>query len=451
MDKDSIIIKHEQEVVAETEASIDELAKSNDTQEKRLREIQEKISELYQKQEKEPLKVKVKRKLEEIKNPKNQDELSYDELFDLAETSLKERGLSTDNFDYSDLISEEELDKIIKELNSPLPREDKWKKSDFIVVFIAAVLGAIADMVLGNRDNKLTGKNSKFSEKLNELHNHKDGAPIDYQGKHFGGGYHRSRSSGHDILRPLKGIKQFKNGEFIGKYFEAGNPIEVISNANQFGKSYDELSWIEATTRWIGHMLADFCSKASLPFPGYSYFSEANNRNLRKLTSTLYTNGLNCKNMATQSFTAILIEFIIRIYFGIQSIRNLTDNELEIKEDYSNFDKIKEFILPTNKEKLHEMLLVAHSIVAGINVGKITIKCLVKEDISSLASINIAEIMAVIRYGFSVTKATLKRHDKYAKLIYHADDTNNEWLNLEKEMLDEQILFLGEKTDTLVV
>lgn len=315
------------------------------------------------------------------------------------------------------------------------------------MVFIAASIGSVADIILGSRDNKLTGKDSRVSNNLNDLHEntfkHAQGAPIDYQGKHFGGGFHRELSKGHDLARFPEGIMSFKNGTFEGSYFVDGIKKVVSSSVNQNGNVYEQLSLVQAVVEYTRHMLADLCSKNSLPFPGYSFLRESNNRDLRKFSADMYQNGFNLKNVILQSISTIIIEIIVRLYFSIQSVKKYVA-EVEIKDDYSNFEAIKRFIKPINKDKLHEMLLVAHSIVMAVNVGKVVIK-------KSPWEINVTEIISVVNYGIKVTKAVAARNSDYAKLMYHSGEINKTWSELENTVLNDEVAVISETPECLVV
>lgn len=368
---------------------------------------------------------------------------SYDEIFEKAKRSLVERGLDVENLDYHDLVSESELQEIMAELNRPLPRREKWTKSDFIVIFIAASIGSLADIILGDRNNKLTGQNSAFSDWLNQFHKHDSGGPIDYQGKGFGGPYHRGLSRGHDILRFIEGIMMFKRGEFVGIRYENGQAIEVISRVNQYGNPYEQLPTIEAIVKYAQHMFGDLFSTCSLPFPGSSFLAESDSRTLRKFAADMYQNGFNIKNVIIQSLTTIIIEVIIRIYYSIQSVKQYKD-EIELAEDYSNFEAFKRFIKPTNKEKLHEMLLVAHAIVTAVNVGKVVIK-------KAPWEINITEIIAVIRYGIKVLKNTRARHSEYAKLMRNVEEIHQRWQEFEAKICYDCEEVAKEITEVLVI
>jgi hypothetical protein len=235
----------------------------------------------------------------------------------------------------------------------------------------------------------------------------------------------------------------FKNGTFEGVRYVNGvaEPIKVV--ANQYGNPYAQMSTIEAIIGYAQHMFADLFSKVSLPFPGYSFLTESSNRDVRKFAADMYHNGFNCKNIIIQSASTIAIEVIIRIYFSIMSVKKYHD-QIEVAEDYSNLEALKKFIKPESKEKLHEMLLVAHAIVTAMNVGKVVIT-------KNLASINVTEIISVIRYGISVVSAMNKRHGEYARLIYHAGEINDLWKKLDSEYSIDETAFIEDYPEKLII
>ena len=427
-DKDLVILKYLDEEQKDNERELREITKETDAQSDKLDSLIALMSSKLKTQGKKVPQVtpgEVYSGYEEISIQFDNEILSYDELYKEAELNLRKRGLDVENIDFESLLSDEEINEIIKELNAPLTEREKWTKSDFIAVFIAALIGCIADLVLGDRNNKLTGQNSKFSKWLNEFHKHEPGAPIDYQGPHFGGGHHRNRSRGHDLLRFIEAILMFKNGEFRGVYYKDGVAHYVKTNLNQFGNAYQKLGTIDAIVRYVKHMLADFCSTYSLPFPGSSFLAECGNRDLRKFSAVMYENGFNLKNIMTQAFSTVAIELILRVYNSINAVKAM--NNSEIAEDYSNFDKAKEFINPSNKEKLYELLLTAHAITTGFNIGKIIIK-------KAPWEINVTEIFAVIKYARKVIKANKKRHNKTAILFRNSQHIHEEWDRLEDEI-----------------
>jgi hypothetical protein len=66
------------------------------------------------------------------------------------------------------------------------------------------------------------------------------------------------------------------------------------------------------------------------------------------------------------------------------------------------------------------MLLLAHTIVTAVNVGKVIIT-------KKPWQINVTEIISVIRYAIPVVNNTINRHSEYAKLIRNADEINKNW------------------------
>lgn len=433
MDKETIILKYIQNELNDVETNINELKQSNISKDIAIDNLENKIDEIY-------ALLNMEKKLPEINDlvlikPTSQISVpvitSYEELYEKSSLSLKARGLDIENLDYRDLVTENELIQIEKQFNRPLPRKEKWEKADFIAVFIAASIGSLVDIILSDRNNKFTGKNSDFSNWLDKFHKHDSGAPIDYQGKGFGGGYHRGLSKGHDILRFIEGIMMFKNGQFEGIRYVDGVAKKVVSSVNQYGNPYEQLGWIEAILKYTQHMFADMLSTNSLPFPGSSFIVECSNRELRKLAATMYHNGFNIKNVMTQSLSTIIIEVIVRVYFSIKSVQNSKES-FEISDGYLNYETIKTFIKPNSKEKLYEMLLMSHSIVSAINIGKVVIK-------KSPWEINVTEIISVVRYSIPVVNGLINRNSEHAKLMRNSEEVHQGWEQLASEINLQEI------------
>lgn len=432
MDKDSIILKYIKEESNDCENEINKLKSKNNDNIERINKIDNELDEIYKLLNKPRKSVKditpntVKEQKSKTLDIYTQKEKSYDELFDIALQSISERGIDVENMDYHNLVSKAELNEITSRLNRHLDKKEKWVKNDFIAVFIAASIGSLIDFILGDRNNKFTGKESDFSKWLNQFHKHESGSPIDYQGKGFGGGFHRGLSKGHDILRFIESIIMIKEGRFEGITYSDGVAHKVVSNVNQYGNPYEQLSLIEAIVKYAKHMFADLFSTCSLPFPGHSFLMECGNREIRKFAATMYQQGFNLKNIMIQSLSTIIIEVIIRIYFAISEVKKYKDT-VEIKEDYSNFKAfIRVMKLENNKAKLNEMLLLSHSIVCGMNIGKIIIT-------KQPWSINITEIISVVKYTIPVIENLKNRQSDYAKIIRNADEIKEGWYNLAIE------------------
>lgn len=438
MDKDSIILKYDQLEVDNIAQEINGLDRANSDQKEALEEMQEKINSLYASINRSPTPTSVEAisdiDMFEAASDSYTEVKTYDELFEHAKSSLINRGLDIETLDYKELVSEEELKELVDEMNRPLSERERWEKGDFIVVFISAAIGSLADIVLGDRSNDLTGDKSSFSSWLNKFHKHESGAPIDYQGEGFGGGFHRGLSKGHDLLRFIEAVFMFKNGQFEGIRYVNGEAIKVVSKLNQLENPYEQLSLIDALIRYTKHMVADLFSTCSLPFPGHSFLVEADNRQLRKFAVDMYQNGFNCKNVLVQGLSTAIIEIILRVYYSIKSVKKM-ENNLDISEDYSNWEKIKEFITPHNQEKLNEMMLVAHSIVTAVSIGKIVVK-------KAPWEINITEIISVVKYGIRVVNANEARHSEYGKLIRNEEELHRKWGELEAQItgLDKETI-----------
>ncbi|MEL7648713.1 MAG: hypothetical protein AAGU76_11505 [Sedimentibacter sp.] len=432
MDKDSVILRYLQAEVKDSEHEMSELKKVNERNEKSLGNIDAKMDEVY-------ARLKMNRKTAAIKHAAVKTdsaaacpvkELSYDQLYQKAKSSLESRGLDVDSMDYHDLVSQRELDEITNQLNKPLTQREKWDKGDFVAVFVAASVGSLADIILSNRNNKLTGQDSDFSKWLDQFHKHEGGDPLDYQGPGFGGGYHRGLSKSHDVLRFIEAILMIKNGRFEGIRYMDGIGQKVVSTVNQYGTPYEQLGLIEAILKYAKHMFADLFSTCSLPFPGSSFLVESSSRDIRKLAASMYQNGFNLKNIMIQSLSTILVEVILRIYFAVKSYKKYK-NEFEMEDDYSNIEAVKRFIKPENKEKLNEMLLMAHSIVTAVNIGKVVIK-------KSPWEINVTEIFSVIKYAAAVIKSAADRNSEYGKLIRNSHDIHERWEQLASEFSLEE-------------
>ena len=145
----------------------------------------------------------------------------------------------------------------------------------------------------------------------------------------------------------------------------------------------------------------------------------------------MYSQGFNIKNILIQSTSTIGIELIIRIYYGVKAAKKYKTN-VDIKEDYSNFAAFTKFIKPENTEKLYEMLLLSHTIVVAINVGKVVIT-------KKPWEINITEIISVVRYGIKVLNNTINRNSEYGKLIRNSNEIEDNWDRLLEECLIDNI------------
>lgn len=278
---------------------------------------------------------------------------------DFSSSYLGSKGYDTSQISLEDILSDDKIQAIRKEVNRPLVERLKWDKWDYIFAFGAAVAGSTADFMWGDPtkglSKYLSDKNTKVGGWFESIHSlHHSGSPLDYQGFKMGGGNHRIRSIGHDLFGFIQGIWQIKNGTFTGGYFNDGQWIKIVSECNQYGTPYDKLSWIEAIWQYTVHVFCDFFSSKSLPVPGFGYLSRLPSRDIRILADEMYKNGYNLRHMFVQALSIAFVEIIIRAYVHIR---------------YHKTDISKESL----KLKQSEIRLLAHSIVTSINIGKVAI------------------------------------------------------------------------------
>lgn len=425
-DRDLVILKSQQMELEEIGREIEENKKASDDNLKKADELIRGADDLL---ERLGMSKNICIPKKEIKIPLEETFISplaadytYDELYLRAEKNLLSKGIDIYNLNQADLLDEDVINRIEYELNKPLDRREKWTKDDKIIVFAAAIVGIATDFFFGNRDNPLTGKNSKFAEHLDKLHVHPGGSPIDYQGEGFGGGDHRVLSKGHDLLRIVEAIWQIKNGTFVGIRHEYGKAIKVVSRVNQYGNPYEQMSTIEAIANYFKHMTGDFFSKNSIPIPGYSFFMESSNRELRVFAATMYKQGFNLKNVAIQGISTLAVELMLRIYMAIKETKRLLkeDKSLNILEDFSNFENIKTIINPAANSKYREMFLVTHAVITAVNIGKVIIK-------KAPWEINLTEIFMTIRYLVPYIKEVLDRHSRQAILSRNTQEIISDW------------------------
>ncbi|MEQ8200531.1 MAG: hypothetical protein ABRQ24_03795 [Syntrophomonadaceae bacterium] len=449
IDKDTVILKYQQDEIKDMDSDTVNIQDKNRSNTDRINAIHEQVQEImdfyslnYPKRQVPEL--SVVKKYSRSNNENNIDN-SYDELYLHASSSLEARGIDLNKLTYNDLLDSDVIAAIDHKLNRPLPPAERWTKDDFIIVFVAAAVGMIADFVFGNRTNPLTGSgykasiadngwnfsrvdNSIFSDWLEDLHIHDSGNPLDFQGPGFGGGFHRELSKGHDLLRMAENIWNIKNGRFVGIRYENGQAIQVISTINQYGTSYEQLGNIEAILGYFQHMVADFFSSASLPFPGYSFLRECSDRELRILSANMYKAGFNLKNIVIQAISTIAIELILRIYIATNETKKILGEgkSFNILADYSNWENIKS-VVSVSHIKYQEMFLVTHGLTTAVNLGKVIIK-------KAPWEINVTEMMMTVRYLIPVLQDYLWRNSVQAELARNNQEILGEWERLMNEI-----------------
>lgn len=255
-------------------------------------------------------------------------------------------------------VADVDTKSILKDLDIKII-EDSWSKTDFTVTFIAGVLGSIADILITQTDllkgfdkvikEALSG--SKFqtaSDNISKFFRNGDAAPIDYQDFSMHGlkSLHEQYSFGHDPIRILSGILQM----ITGKYNGVDSAGKLISE--NFGTGVSNPLY--ATISYITHMLADFCNKNSLPYPGSTFLMQFGSEETREAVAAAYRGQLfNARTFVYQAIPTIFIGLVIKSYL--------------IYQNWIKTKKISFSVLKT--KKANEMLLAANAIVAVQNVA----------------------------------------------------------------------------------
>jgi hypothetical protein len=316
--------------------------------------------------------------------------LKWESALDMARKTLELNSINSQGLTSFDLLTPEELTSINQQLNRPMYERLAWDKWDYIMAFGAGIAGGALDIFVGTPGHglqKMMGdKDTWIGSTMEKIHGkHATGAPIDYQGDHFRGGDHRGRTTGHDLLRPLEGIRQFMDGTFRGSYWYNGQQFTIESATNQYGNPYDTMGMGSAAFAWMTHMACDFFSSKSLPIPGTSYLNNIDSHAVRHFVQEdLYKHGVNLKHLALQTLPPLLIEVAIRIYVHLRYRKmGLHPEALE--------------------QKKIELLAVAHGTCTAFNVGKV----ILMEDPTLL---NMPQIMALARTLFKLWLAEFNRN-----------------------------------------
>ena len=224
--------------------------------------------------------------------------------------------------------------------------------------------------------------------------------PIDYHGTHYGGHLHRGLSGGHDLLRFMSAIWQIKNGQFVGTRFENGQAIMDIVGSQAGGGAYAPMDWTTAVISYLLHVTADFFTETSLPIPGITLHRELPNREIRKFIQDVYKDGVNLRHMVGQAVTPSVTSLVILLYDILRyrlpnwyrkNIKNIT-----IEEE------------PVPGLRFNEMMVVAHTLVLGVNVGRVIIT-------KNPTTLNLPELITFMGTIYKLGIGTMKRYDIEAR------------------------------------
>ena len=330
-----------------------------------------------------------------------------------------------------DININEEINSLSNKINAIDVNTIPFDKWDYIIAFTLGLLEVGGDFFISdhnNKDsvaNKMSDKNSKLGEYFSNIHkelNH-SGQPLDYQGIGFGGGDHRGRTFGHDLIMFPLAIYMLCSGKFIDGHYEDNILKFVVSELNQRGNGYEALSFDEAIIAYLTHMIADFFSAKSLPIPGFSLLTHFPQREIRKFANDLYKDGLNLRNLVMQGVPIATTELLMIIYTSLR---------------YKDSDFSKESI----KNKKEKLLLISHGIATSVNTGKVIIT---KEP----TSLNLVMITRTVNLVWNVVKYEANINTKIKEKV-NLSSVKNKFETMETLILLENSIYYTRNIDRLI-
>ncbi|MFW6359685.1 MAG: hypothetical protein ACOC0N_10810 [Chroococcales cyanobacterium] len=250
---------------------------------------------------------------------------------------------------------------------------------------------------------------------------------------------HRFQSLGHDpVLGFVFGVLDILRGTITGFSYDKLTRIHQLEI--QTVSSPPDIGLIEAILKHIGHLISDVATPMGLPAPFMTLIQGINlgsfgekNRTVGEIARFMYLNGYDFRHFLVSGITPAVIEIVLRAYIMLRH--------------YSEHGKSNFFSIDSNP-KYCTMLLMAHSIAAAGNAGKIALMQ------GNPLALNYAEWLALIRYLIPSVKYWA--FDQHQLRLEHLEKINERgWNNLmqnSQHLLevvyseDSEIIFLGNTT-----
>lgn len=375
---------------------------------------------------------KVKKLQSDIVNLNNSIADSISEFPSDYETNLIQRYINVDD---CKSIDETSL-KILKDLDLKV-ESDKWSKADYYVVYSAAIIGSILDILITQTDvfkpvddkikellksDDIKGIQKKLDKWSNDFRNG-GSAPIDFMGFDMAGrkSIHEQYSFGHDPLRFIEGIREFLTGNFRGidKY---GTLIDV-----EFGEAVPNL--IQAILSYIAHMLSDLLNAQGIPYPGTTFLMQFGSDKVREDIAAAYRSGkFNFRTSVYQSLPTLIVSLIIHSY-------SIYNNYAQGK---------KKWLILGGEPKTQSMLLVANLIISSQNIAINSVRG-VLGDAHALFRVNYPQIANTLKHVLIYMINEKKKLNKIKEKIDSIEDNvKSRELNLSTDLDDEFENFLKE-------
>lgn len=284
-----------------------------------------------------------------------------------------------------------ELNSIQRQIDGISVDRMPFDKYDYICVFATAIIEVFADYFicdpknhnsLANKFNDSKNPLGKWcNEHIHEGINHSNN-PMDFQGQFdefgnqiigkehsgktisFGGGDHRELTYDHDLLKFFHALYDYQTGTFHDGGFVNGKFVEVATNLNRLGNEFAKSE--NPLIDLICHLFADFWSTRSLPIPGWSFLSHAEDRELKQWANKEYHEGFNFRTELLKNVSVAIGEAIIRVYSYVRF------RDKNRPGAVYNFNGV-EYSPEAYKSKRKLMLLMAHGTALSFSIGKAVI------------------------------------------------------------------------------
>jgi hypothetical protein len=299
------------------------------------------------------------------------------------------------------LYDDQSWDHILKRNGVELPRSGyDLDAPDWTICCITGIGCGILDLtkqyanVLHNEDlhNKFDSLSKEYLRKVTNS----DGiAAID---NIKGGPYHRMVGPAHDLTRFMEAIGQMMKGEFrsnvMGKEFIS----TVYGGRSQI--PYVKIdSAADAAVVLILHLIGDFFSATSLPFPGRTRIAESEVRDVVKEVFDEYRNGGNLRPLVSEFLSnvtgAILIPIVLRLYRYVRvAIERRSMPSLSLKND------VKFHVLDRN----------AQTISFVISAGRAAFT-------SNPVALNYMNFVEIVRSGAAINRISKAEQEQLLKRI----------------------------------
>lgn len=319
-----------------------------------------------------------------------------------------------DSRELEELFTEEELrenSEAIKLLNREFNDLHRLDKYDVGIAALAAIVGAIVDIVLvgipaKGPDGLEAGPLSDFirkkfdevfsPEEMEKLANSKKSkVPFDAQDNRntteyvegLSAYYHRLLSLGHDpLLGFIFGVYDIMHGTMTTIDKSGKIVCQVMENY----ADRKESDIVTAVAKQIIHFKSDITTSMGLPAPLMGLFNLLQFGNIgeeeltvAEIVQGMYYEGFDFIHFCSQSMSVIVIELIVRLGYAIK----------RIKEGNKVKDSIPISLNRSKHPKLATMLFVGHTGATAVNAGKVYFT-------KNPMAINYPQWMAFAKYSY---------------------------------------------------